>query len=261
MDIEVSDDWEEVAEDAREAELKKKTNIGRLKIEFNIPEGEKSVAVDVLDALEPHPNLEILDVWYYPVSRFPEWIVSPANQLRRVSLVNCDYLSWLPPMGKLPFLEELEICNIPSVEFVGREFLGMTTVEEAGNGNGIGIGIGITTIGFPKLRKLLFHNCNAWKEWQDITAEDEHSALISIMPCLTHLSINSCWSLQKLPHRLMRNMSSLEVLTMYGSEELSLVYEDKEGEAWKSISLHNPRLRLQIPGRWEDIFVDIESRA
>ncbi|KAI3455558.1 hypothetical protein Pfo_012221 [Paulownia fortunei] len=224
-----SDDLEDVVEDAREAELRKKTHIKLLTI--------AEVSMDVIDALEPHPNLGRLSIRYYKGSKlkFPDWIA--LNQLRFIQLSSFNHLSSLLPLGKLPCLEEIEISGMPVLQFVGREFLGLTTTTTT-------TGVAAGTIGFPKLRNLSFFDCPKWKEWEDITDEEEDSAAVSLMPCLRMLIIKRCTGLTSLPHRLLRKASSLEELRIQGSTQLKQRYGDKEGSPWKSISQINPRLRL-----------------
>ncbi|KAL8486210.1 hypothetical protein ACS0TY_023056 [Phlomoides rotata] len=224
-------DLKGIVEDSREANFSNKKYIEDLELKFMDEMGEEgSSRMDVIDALKPHPNLRMLSIWRYKGSKLPLWIVSPANQLKKVALYNCDRLTSLPSFGELPCLEELVVNAAKVLEFVGREFLGITT-----NTN---------FVAFPKLKELRFVNCGKWKEWEDITAEEEESPAFQVMPCLTMLKIEFCRGLTALPHRHLRKASSLEILNIplsYGLER----YKNKEGTDWKSISLNNPRLQLQ----------------
>ncbi|KAL8486207.1 hypothetical protein ACS0TY_023053 [Phlomoides rotata] len=97
-----------------------------------------------------------------------------------------------------------------------------------------------------QLRKeLIFANCEKWKEWEDITTEEEESSAFQVMPYLTTLEIAYCrGGLTALPHRLLRKARSLEILNIHKSFGLQC-YKNKEGTNWKSISLNNPRLQIQ----------------
>lgn len=176
--ISLSDDPrdENVVEDAREAELSKKMHIQNLEIFLTNGAG---VVMDVVNALEPHPHLQELKIAYYEAARLPGWITSPLNQLRSITLRSCTELSLLPPLGKLPFLENTQIDTFRELQFLGREFLGITTRRGGDQEDNSS-----TVIGFPKLKKLKFKDCPGWKEWEDITAEEEHSDLIFLMPSL-----------------------------------------------------------------------------
>lgn len=114
-------------------------------------------------------------------------------------------------MRRLPELEELSVWGMRKLKFVGREFLGISVGSIPSSG---------VVISYPKLKKLSFLNCPRWKEWEDITAEEEGSATMSIMPCLRVLNINRC-RLTELPHRLLRKASSLQQLMVTRSFHLS----------------------------------------
>ncbi|GFQ04519.1 disease resistance protein rga2 [Phtheirospermum japonicum] len=230
-----------MVEDARDGELSKKEHIQQLNITFydEMDGVEDWQWVGVIDALEPHPNLRILRVYSYAGSKLPGWIESPLNQVKFIYLDGFGYLSTLPPLGKLPCLEEIEIREMSELQFVGQEFLGITTPRIGDKTN--------TTIGFPKLKKLTFRDCPNLKEWEDISAEEEESSNVSLMPCLTELIVNRCRSLKALPHRLLRKAasSSLMMLDMSYSTQLQQRYNgETQSSEWKFIFDVSPRLKL-----------------
>ncbi|KAI3471166.1 hypothetical protein Pfo_027829 [Paulownia fortunei] len=158
-------------------------------------EKEQYVRMDVIDALEPHPNLGCLKIWYYGGSKLLGWIASPLNQgilssLDSITFPRCrlweNYHAW----KRLRCNECLD-CNF--------------------------------------WKKLKFCDCPHWKEWEDITAEERNSAVVSLMPCLRELTIENCIGLTALPHRLLRKAAAASL----------------EGSAWKSISC-NPGLPLHF---------------
>ncbi|KAL9156948.1 hypothetical protein ABFS82_09G113900 [Erythranthe guttata] len=183
-----------VVEDAREAELRKKMHIQELQISFcgSIREGrDQSVWMDIINALEPHPNLKNLCIWDYKGSRLPGWIESPLNQLRSIFLDGCEYISSLPALGKLPCLESFVMQSNCRLQFIGREFLGIETRGDQNVEASSTETVSINTIGFPKLQELAICDCSEWKEWEDITREIFFVA-ITLMPCLTKLAIRNC---------------------------------------------------------------------
>ncbi|KAL7140231.1 hypothetical protein ABFS83_09G108000 [Erythranthe nasuta] len=211
------DSEEEMVEDARGAELREKAHIRNLLIEYSeyVDEHEDWVWVDVIDALEPHPNVQELEIFNYRGSLLPKWIASPLSKLRTIRLLEIKYVTSLPPLGKLQFLENLKIYFTSELEFVGREFLGLTTISSSPN----------IVIGFPKLKTLEFELCFGWKEWEDISAEEEN---YSIMPCLNKLAIKSCERLRALPKRLVRKLCSSSLsgngLDISGSNGVDLLF-------------------------------------
>ncbi|XP_047978637.1 putative disease resistance protein RGA1 [Salvia hispanica] len=110
-------------------------------------------------------------------------------ELRHLDLSRNEEIKELPE--SICSLVELQILNIEGtginclpealveqLKFVGREFLG---IESSSDDD--------VVVAFPKLKKLKFYGCSKWEEWEDITEEEEESAAISIMPCLTQLTI------------------------------------------------------------------------
>ncbi|KAL1538214.1 putative disease resistance protein RGA1 [Salvia divinorum] len=235
----------ELVEDARQEQLKtllQKLETLEISFEGTMDEREQSslsssssMWMEVVEALVPHYKLKELEIWGYKGSRLPHLMSSPLNFIKEIRLSILSEASSLPAMGKLRFLERLDIWSVEQMKLVGREFLGIEFSSDD------------VVAAFPKLKELTFRNCSKWEEWEDITEEEEESAAISIMPCLTHLYMISCSSLKKLPHRLLHKASSsLRSLNISGSSELVKTYgEDKEGSAWRSISQHNPQLELR----------------
>ena len=56
---------------------------------------------------------------------YPNWMMSKLTYLKRLIIVVCPNLEQLPPLGKLPLLEELKIENAPMIRKVGDDFLGI----------------------------------------------------------------------------------------------------------------------------------------
>ncbi|XP_057772162.1 putative disease resistance protein RGA3 [Salvia miltiorrhiza] len=224
-------------EDVGEAELRNKIHIQTLHIKFK-DERERSSSsslwMDVIEAVEPNiEKLQQLEIKGYKGSRFPSWMSSPLNLIKKIELSKFHEVSSLPAMGKLPFLEVLSTWQLKELKVVGREFLGIESHVVAA---------------FPKLKELTFMYCPKWSEWEDITAEEEEEECVVVMPCLTRLTIYSCLHLKELPHRLLRKASSsLRSLTIASSSELVKRYgDDKEGSPWRSISHYNPHLHLYL---------------
>ncbi|KAL1538231.1 putative disease resistance protein RGA1 [Salvia divinorum] len=234
----------ELVEDARQEQVKTLLQkLETLEISFKGTMNEmeqsslsssSSMWMEVVEALVPHYTLKELKIEGYKGSRLPHLMSSPLNFIKEICLSDLSEVSSLPAMGKLPLLESLDIRYVEQLKLVGRELLGIESSCDD------------IVVAFPKLIDMYFGNCSEWEEWEDITEEEEESAAISIMPCLTHLSIQECSSLKKLPHRLLRKASSsLRSLNIDDSSELVKTYrEDKEGSAWRSISQHNPHLVL-----------------
>ncbi|KAA8540326.1 hypothetical protein F0562_024755 [Nyssa sinensis] len=151
------------ADEARKADLMNKNHLRSLDLVFSF--GERKAMEGVIEALEPHPNLEGLQVYDYGGSIFPTWIMMLTN-LKDLRLLKCESCDLLPPLGKLPSLEKLLIGHMNSVKNVGLEFLGIEVDGDSGNGNGMRNNDGTVSLAiFPKLKELTFRFMVKWEGW------------------------------------------------------------------------------------------------
>ncbi|XP_015948037.1 putative disease resistance RPP13-like protein 1 [Arachis duranensis] len=189
--------------EATRAGLRNKKNLLGLELWFSIV-GLKANDEVLLDSLEAPPQLQLLGIFYYGGSSFPNWMIE-LNELKHLMLVNCSKCNVLPPLGKLPFLESLEIKNMPNVKMVGFEFLGIgLNHEDAGNE-----GSSSDAIAFPRLSKLHFIKLDEWEEWTELNGNvgDE-----KIMPLLSSLSVVYCEKLESLPDYIDRKKNLTQVI-------------------------------------------------
>ncbi|KAM3700017.1 hypothetical protein ACJW31_05G069500 [Castanea mollissima] len=182
--------------EAENAHLKEKTHLRRLRLNFD-GTSEESRRMEnnvlILNVLDPHPILEHLQIyWYEGRTMFPNWIMS-LTKLKELEIIGCKNLNSIPPLGKLPFLELLEIRNADSVKKVGVEFLGIEVKDKKYKG------LAASLILFPNLKSLKFWNMKEWEEWGGIGGLKEEDGF-TIMPCLLYLEIVGCPKLKALPH-------------------------------------------------------------
>lgn len=84
-------------------------------------------AQGVQEGLHPPPQqLLNVEIRHYPGPTFPSRM-GDDSALRRLKYVTLENCTKLPPFGKLPCLERLEIAGPPGVKRVGREFFGGTS--------------------------------------------------------------------------------------------------------------------------------------
>lgn len=113
--------------DAQCGGLKDKAHLVHLELhwrELGKERGTVSVCDDfqVLEGLEPHPNVKILEIHNYAGSQFQAWMVNMGQfvpNLVRVVLHKCDKCEYLPSFGLLPFLKILKLRELGSVRNVG----------------------------------------------------------------------------------------------------------------------------------------------
>ncbi|XP_043694650.1 putative disease resistance protein RGA1 [Telopea speciosissima] len=162
---------------------------------------------DVLESLEPHPNLEKLIIRDYPGAFFPEWMDRHANFMIFSNLVFlevywCCKCKQLPPtLGKLPSLETLVIGGMDMVRFMGAEFFGIDDVGPTRKRSGGG-GDGVDhTIIFPKLKVFLLGEMRNLEKW-DMRIQEEDGKDFIFMPCLQYLVLMELPKLSTFPQHL-----------------------------------------------------------
>uniref|UniRef100_A0A2N9HBS1 AAA+ ATPase domain-containing protein n=1 Tax=Fagus sylvatica TaxID=28930 RepID=A0A2N9HBS1_FAGSY len=229
------DENDDVSE-AENAQLKKKIYLRHLILRFGLfteDERDERMKNDVLtlNALEPHPDLEILGiVCYLGTTVYPNWMMS-LTKLKILTLRVFPKLESLPPLGKLPSLERLRISYTGSLKKVGVEFLGIESKNKKDD------------IIFPRLKSLLF-GLTTLEEWIGFEGmrEDEDNGITIIMPRLQQLQIHRCKDLKSLPDFL-RTTPLLKELEINDCPILSKRCERGIGEEWPKIS-HIPNIKI-----------------
>ena len=177
--------------DALQANMKGKSQLDELILNWDtngsaIIQQHDATTADILDKLQPHPNLKRLSIINYPGVRFPNWFGDPSvlNNLVSLEIRGCGNCSTLPPVGQLTHLKCLEISTMVRVEHVGSEFYG--------------------TAFFQSLEKLSFKDMPNWEKWL---------CCGELFPRLQKLSMRAC---PKLTGKLPEHLLSLEELQIYG---------------------------------------------
>uniref|UniRef100_A0A7N2LNP1 Uncharacterized protein n=2 Tax=Quercus lobata TaxID=97700 RepID=A0A7N2LNP1_QUELO len=197
-------------QEAENAQLKNKIHLRKLRLHFGGRAKNRRGEIDelVLNALEPHPELESLWIYGYGGTGYPNWVMS-LTILKKLKLESWGKLEQLPPLGKLRFLESLVIEGAKSMKKVGVEFLGIESNrkkdEEKGSTSTSSL------ILFPNLKSLCFEIMKEWEEW-DGMGESGVSESVLIMPRLQVFIIVGCPKLKSLPNFLEK--TSLEKLTV-----------------------------------------------
>ncbi|CAK7354264.1 unnamed protein product [Dovyalis caffra] len=238
-------------EDGKKAELKSKEHLVDLTLEFSRTTSSNRITIrddEVLEALEPPPILETLRIEHYQgIREFPSCIMS-LTKLKVVTLWSCHKIENLPPFGKLPSLEFLNVFFMDEVIKVGHELLGLQ-IDDRDNAKTRKESKGemvspSNIIAFPKLKRLYFGGMENWEEWDDgsWTRGNEDKTNMSIMPCLRSLGIFDCPKLKALPDYLYQS-TTLEELQINSSPILAKHFQERTGKGWPNIS-HTPNIRI-----------------
>ncbi|XP_021808249.1 putative disease resistance protein RGA3 [Prunus avium] len=183
-----------------------------------------SSSVEILNALQPHPDLESLQIWDHNGTTWPNWMQSLHN-LRILTLSNGTQCE-LWPLGKLEYLERLTLFGMDGVRKVGAEFLGLEDQTSFKIRSP-------PLILFPKLKRLYFSEMWFWEEWEGVEEWTKEDSEITIMPCLSELTIYRCKLLKALPDFVFK--TPLQTLRIPGSVRLLERYQEGNGE-WAKIS-------------------------
>ncbi|KAL5707361.1 hypothetical protein ACHQM5_025418 [Ranunculus cassubicifolius] len=179
--------------DVVRAELKKKVNLRQLSFCFKKESGFSIGMKNVLEKLEPHEDLEVLEIRDYPDSQFPSWVQSCSvlTNIVEMSLSECNQCTQLPAFGKLAFLQSLKIKGMSSVTRIGSEFYGF----------------GARMTVFPKLKSLVILDMERLEEWELPVSKDT-----KIMPLLSKIILEKCPMLRALP--CLGSLESLKKLSL-----------------------------------------------
>ncbi|XP_020967847.1 putative disease resistance RPP13-like protein 1 isoform X1 [Arachis ipaensis] len=188
--------------EALEAKMGNKKHINTLKLKW-VPDGDiddVQTERDILDKLQPHPNLEKLSIEGYRGETFPDWLgLSCYSNMTKLRLDRCMNCYELPSLGQLPSLQHLEFSDLDGLEKIGLEFYNKNNASFQ------------QETPFKSLETLKIVNMSSWREWH---FPDEFDGF----PKLRILSIKSC---PVLKGGLPAHLPALEELTIVECEELA----------------------------------------
>ncbi|XP_070680614.1 putative disease resistance protein At3g14460 isoform X2 [Malus domestica] len=173
--------------DALGANLKDKKDLNEVELAWGREDANDSVKErHVLESLQPSVNLVKLTIRFYGGTSFPDWLGdSSFSNIQVMRLSECSTCLSLPPVGRLPALEELYIERMKFVVSIGVEFYG---------GNGASL-----SQPFQSLKKLKFKEMPEWAEWLPCPGRGQSLDF----PRLEELSLENCPKLRgNLPDHL-----------------------------------------------------------
>ncbi|XP_065000208.1 disease resistance protein RGA2-like [Musa acuminata AAA Group] len=167
-------------------------------------------------ALHPPSSVVYLGLENFFGLRYPSWMASASissllPNISRLELTNCDHWPLLPPLGKLPSLEFLEIQGAHAVTTIGPEFFGCEAAAATGHERERNSKRPSSSSPppppslFPKLRELELWNMTNMEVW-DWVAEG------FAMRRLDKLVLIRCPKLKSLPEGLIRQATCLTTL-------------------------------------------------
>ncbi|KAL8527278.1 hypothetical protein ACS0TY_005231 [Phlomoides rotata] len=190
-------------EEAESACVFQNPNIGELVLQWNeYVEGETH-HMNVLEGLQPHPNLKSLTIDGFKGTRFPSWALKMGvqdgrhwkglNNMTEISLIRCSECEEIPMMGQLPHLKSLYLVGLQNVKSIGSSFYGIDHCNDDSKE---------TVIVFPALETLVLYSMPKMREWLEVevpSASENQSRQVKAFPCLEHLKISYCKELKSAP--------------------------------------------------------------
>lgn len=211
-------------DEAKQAGLSGKPFITRLELEWISYLNDQSQALEVLTGLEPHEDLEELQITGYGGTAFPCWLSRPEYRLTSICLLRCYGCSDLPSLGQLPYLKALHIQEMHHVQCVDHQLLG----------DGL-------DAGFPSLESLIFEDMGSLEKWEWLS-----------MPRLHDLRIVDCPKLSALPSLNM--LTSLEILEIRDCAVLRSLPKGRIPASLQQLIIERcPELKQQCLGDWKRI--------
>nr|DAD29579.1 TPA_asm: hypothetical protein HUJ06_031047 [Nelumbo nucifera] len=223
------------AVDAVRANLKNKPNLCRLELCWGYFSLKQKVVEDVINRLQPHPNLKELSMEGYPGIQIPPWMMKGCSYCRlvKISLSRCLKWECLSPLGQLPDLKELSIVKMDGVRYIGNELFYPDDDDNAA--------AMVDAVIFPSLIKLEVSSMCNLEEWSllgfEVDDQGGNRQQQVILPCLQSLSIKYC---PKLTSLQLGHLASLKQFDITRCPNLNCIPED-------SITSLSSLCRLYIP--------------
>ncbi|XP_054812030.1 putative disease resistance RPP13-like protein 1 [Prosopis cineraria] len=237
--------------DAGVANVKEKNHLNELTLEWSGKNVDSQNEMSVLKALQPHINLKRLAIRNYGGARFADWMDAPyLPNLVYLGLSACKYCFCLPPLGRLPSLERLDISHLEGIKEIGSDFYGEN----------------LSIAAFPSLEHLAIEDMGELEEWKHFEGEcfprlklmyikscpKLRKSLPLCLPCLEYLRIRGCEGLELESFPLKdSSYPKLEWITLDDMIQLKSLHEDMHAQLpyLRELALRScPQLQL-VPQR------------
>ncbi|XP_027119954.1 putative disease resistance protein RGA3 isoform X2 [Coffea arabica] len=211
------------ADEARSANLSGKPNIYKLEYYWGRNRQGDNQDENVLEGLQPHPNIKSLKIENFMGNEFPLWAIKMAvktenawvllENLVEIELVQCERCKEIPMLGQLPFLQHLKLEGLTNVRIIAPSTYG--TDYYIGSSSSL-----CRTIWFPALENLVLERMPSLIEWIDFpdmpSSSTTASSEVSFFPRLQNLTIISCPHLRTVP----RKFRCLTCLNLMGDNSI-----------------------------------------
>ncbi|KAK9713876.1 hypothetical protein RND81_06G056500 [Saponaria officinalis] len=222
-------------EKARKADLAGKANVAKLILVWAKKREELTTGSydeDVLDGLQPHPNITSLELKNFYGLMFPSWMMrmavvskngsnpTPLNNITSLKLRNCRRCQTLPKLGQLPCLKYLTLSKL-DIECIEIDFYGVPQYQSNSS---------VKHASFPSLTKLEISKCHSLKAWVSSPSREA----TNVFPCLEVLRVTNCPGLETMPALDFQSLKKLKLRNVgiqsfsVGSPKVNLMLETLE---------------------------------
>ncbi|XP_074279470.1 putative disease resistance protein RGA3 [Silene latifolia] len=202
-------------DNARKANLAGKPKVSNITLAWAEEREEISCGSydeDVLDGLQPHPDIISLELQNFFGLMFPSWMVrmavvseggsSPSmlKNLTSFKLLNCNRCQMLPTLGHLPCLKYLVLSGL-KVESIGNDFYAVP-LNECNNK--------VNRVSFPSLTELEISEFYSLKAWLLPSTGEE----TIVFPRLGVIKLTNCPELETIPALDFPSLKTLELFNV-----------------------------------------------
>ncbi|EYU41269.1 hypothetical protein MIMGU_mgv1a022367mg [Erythranthe guttata] len=223
--------------DAKKANLAEKKNLRHLKLYWELYSNQENIDEEVLEALEPYPNLETLLIKGFRGRCFPIWMSnSTMKKVVRIDISFCESFMHLPRLGELPLLKTLLLSNV-KVEYIieiEEEFPSLESLYLWGLPNFKGLSkeqVMRSTEAFPNLEELdigwfsslaLPPLSTSLKKLKNLKCGSLNLASLSKLETLTDLTVHFTNTCKCIAVETLQSLANLKKLEIWEADERSL---------------------------------------
>ncbi|XBI77129.1 hypothetical protein VPH35_070297 [Triticum aestivum] len=224
-------------ENAKEANLNQKKNLSELLFSWDQEIDDETEEVEeVLQCLEPHSNIQKLEIYGYDGLEISQWMKRPQmfNYLRELKISDCPRCKSIPVVWLSVSLEILSLQEMDS----------LTTLC---NNLGVEAGGCITPLQiFPGLKRMELIELPSLEKWVENSVGEPSDSLVTF-PMLEELRIKDCPKLASIP--VTPIVSQLTIVGVH-STTVSLVFMSIHLGSWPylvSLTLGSPEEITMLP--------------
>ncbi|KAL0396130.1 UNVERIFIED_CONTAM: Disease resistance protein SUMM2 [Sesamum calycinum] len=167
---------------------------------------------EVLEGLEPHPNIKSLRIEGFSGDNLPSWIMNRSitevirlEKLIELKLINCRGRIESPTLGHLPLLKFLELRGLGNLTSIGPQFYyphdyGVNDSRRRRNNQ----------LAFPALERFILESMTCLQEWVEMSSKDSYQ-VVNAFPRLKYLKIDDCPSIRRFPSHGFPCLKELEI--------------------------------------------------